>query len=133
MAGKYNLLYCFGQNPVAGKSVDASPVTFEKIVGKSSAHTVGVFSILPNPPKGHIRQKSRKSNNLTTQIKNSLELRLAKDPNPAAEKDVDASRFGTSKPNFCNDHIYHFHVLESLHLDFFQILREVDKGLTPSY
>ena len=35
-----------------------------------------------------------------------------------AEKNVDASRFGTGKPKSCNIHIYHFHVLESPHLDF---------------
>ena len=32
-----------------------------KIEGKSSAHPVGVFCMQPNPPKCHIRQKSRKS------------------------------------------------------------------------
>ena len=32
-----------------------------RIVGKSSAHTVGVFSMLSNPPKCHMRQNSRKS------------------------------------------------------------------------
>ena len=32
-----------------------------KIVGKSSACPVGVFSMLPNPPKCHIRQKTIKS------------------------------------------------------------------------
>ena len=62
--------------------------------------------------------KIKKSNNLNNQIKNPLELRLAKDPNPAAEKNVDTSRLRTGKPNPCNHHIYHFHVLESPHLDF---------------
>ena len=40
-------------------------------------------------------------------------------PNPAAEKNVYTSRFWTGKPNSSNDHIYHFHVLELLNLDFF--------------
>ena len=38
------------------------------------------------------------------------------------EKNVHTSQFWTGKPNSCNHHIYHFHVLESPHLDFFQIL-----------
>jgi hypothetical protein len=32
------------------------------IVGKSSAHPVGVFSMLPNPPECHIGQKSIRCN-----------------------------------------------------------------------
>ena len=39
-----------------------------------------------------------------------------------AETNVDTSRFWTGKPKSCNIHIYHFHVLESPHLDFFQIV-----------
>ena len=35
-----------------------------------------------------------------------------------AEQDVDTSRLWTGKPNFSNIHIYHFHKLESPHLDF---------------
>ena len=37
-------------------------------------------------------------------------------PNPAAEKNVDTSRFSTRKPNPCNDHIYHSYASESLNL-----------------
>ena len=37
-----------------------------------------------------------------------------------AEQDVDASWFSTRKPTYCNIHIYHFHILESPHLDFFK-------------
>ena len=33
-------------------------------------------------------------------------------------KNVDTSRFWTRKPKSCNIHIYHFHVLELLNLDF---------------
>ena len=35
-----------------------------------------------------------------------------------AEQNVDTSRFWTGKPKSSNIHIYHFHVLESPHLDF---------------
>ena len=34
------------------------------------------------------------------------------------EKNAGASWFGTRKPQFCNIHTYHFHVLESPHLNF---------------
>ena len=51
-----------------------------------------------------------------------LRQQSAKDPNPAAEKNVDTSRFWNGKPNSCNNHIYHFHALESPHLDLFQNL-----------
>ena len=64
---------------------------------------------------------NQKTNDFKNKIKNPLELRLAKDPNPAAGKNADTSRFRAGKPYFCNDHTYHFHVLESPHLDFFQI------------
>ena len=57
-------------------------------------------------------------NNFNNKIKKTLELRLANDPNSAAETNVDTSRFWTGKPNSCNHHIYHFHVLELLNLDF---------------
>ena len=50
-----------------------------------------------------------------------LRQQSAKDPNPAAEKNVDTSRFGTGKPNSCNNHIYHFHVLELLNLEFLNL------------
>ena len=43
---------------------------------------------------------------------------LQKNPNLVAEKHVDTSRCLMGKPNSCNQHIYHFHVLESPHLDF---------------
>ena len=48
-----------------------------KMVGKSSACPVGVFSMLPNPPKCHTRPKSRKINSFDNKCKNPLELRLA--------------------------------------------------------
>ena len=35
-----------------------------------------------------------------------------------AEQNVDTSRFWTRNPKSCNIHIYHFHVLELLNLDF---------------
>ena len=35
-----------------------------------------------------------------------------------AETNVDTSRFWTGKPTSCNIDIYHFHILESPHLDF---------------
>ena len=35
-----------------------------------------------------------------------------------AEQNVDTSRFWTRKPTSSNIHIYHFHILESPHLDF---------------
>ena len=41
---------------------------FPKIVGKSSACPVGVFSMQPNPPKCHIRQKSRKTSILQMKL-----------------------------------------------------------------
>ena len=37
-----------------------------------------------------------------------------------AERNVDTSRFRTGKPKKCNIHIYHFHISESHHLDFFR-------------
>jgi hypothetical protein len=66
LAGEQNLLYCLGQIPASGKkclhfSNFESFLKIPRIVGKSSAHPVAVFSMLPNPPKCHIRQKSRKS------------------------------------------------------------------------
>ena len=58
-------IYCLGQNPVAGKILTlldlGSFLKILRIVRKSSAHTVGVFSMLPNPPECHIRQKPTKS------------------------------------------------------------------------
>ena len=39
-------------------------------------------------------------------------------PNATTGKNVVTSRLLTGKPKFCNNHIYHFHVLESLNLDF---------------
>ena len=42
----------------------------------------------------------------------------AKDPTPAADKNIVFSRVRTRKPNSCNDYIYHFYVLESLHPSF---------------
>ena len=41
-------------------------------------------------------------------------------PNPAAEKNVDAYRVETGKPNSCNNHVYHFHVLKFPNLAFSQ-------------
>ena len=35
-----------------------------------------------------------------------------------AEQNVDTSRIWTRKPKSSNIHIYHFHILESPHLDF---------------
>ena len=49
-----------------------------KIVSKSSACPVGTFSMRPNPPKCHIRQKIDKITNCDNKMKNPLELRLAK-------------------------------------------------------
>ena len=51
-----------------------------KIVDKSSAHTVEVFSMQPNPHKCHMRQKTKNIINFTSKIKNPLELRLAMVP-----------------------------------------------------
>ena len=48
-----------------------------RIVGKSSAHTVGVFPMRPNPRKRHIQQKSTiLIDNFNNDFKNPLELRL---------------------------------------------------------
>ena len=62
--------------------------------------------------------------------KNSRSVILSKSKNSTpniiqeldAEQNVDTSRFWTGKPNFYNNHVYHFHVLEYPHLDFFKIL-----------
>ena len=48
--------------------------------------------------------------------------------NPAAGKNVYTSRVSTGKPNSCNDCIYHFHVLESLNLDFFDFWGRGEMG-----
>ena len=59
----------------------------------------------------------------TNFLKSWLRQQSAKDPNSATEKNVDASRVWTGKPDSCNNHIiYHFPVLESPHLDFFKML-----------
>ena len=76
MASQQNLLYSLGQNPVAGKMLTlldfGSFLKTPRIVGKSSTHTVGVFSVLM-PYTAIIRKIS----NFTNKIKNPLELRLA--------------------------------------------------------
>ena len=59
-------------------------------------------------------------------VKNIQECHVLKIKNPTskiiqeldAEKNVDASRFWTRKPKSSNIHIYHFHILESPHLNF---------------
>jgi hypothetical protein len=66
LAGKQNLLYGLGPNPVAGTKMFTlldfrSFVEVLRIVGKSPPHPVGVFSMLPNPSKCHIRPKIKKS------------------------------------------------------------------------
>ena len=58
--------------------------------------------------------------------KNIQECHFIKIKNPTskviqelnAEKNVDTSRCWTGKQTNCNIHIYHFHILESPHLDF---------------
>jgi hypothetical protein len=35
------------------------------------------------------------------------------------QENVYTSRFSIAKPNFCNDHIYHFHASEALNVIFF--------------
>ena len=58
-----------------------------------------------------------------------LRQQSAKDPNPAAEKNVDTSRFWTGKPNSCSNHIYHFHVLEFPHLNFFKTFNPIRSSI----
>ena len=62
-----------GQNAAAEKMLTlldfGSCLQNPKIVGKSSACPVGVLSMLPNPPKCHIRQKTNKSLILIVRLK----------------------------------------------------------------
>ena len=53
-----------------------------RVVGKSSAPPVGLFSMLPNPPKCHMRQN--KNCNFHNKIEHPLELRLASQSTLAA-------------------------------------------------
>ena len=81
-AGRQNLLYGLGQNPVAGQNADTSRfwMIFLKIiiiVGKSLAHTVGKKNMHPNPPKCNIRQKSRTSTILQIKEKSLIPPRYA--------------------------------------------------------
>ena len=80
LAGKQNLLYCLGPNPVAEKMCAlldfGSFWEIPRIVAKSTAHPAGVFSMLPNPPKCHIQQKTTKLAIFSHKIKDVLELRL---------------------------------------------------------
>ena len=83
LAGKYNLLYCLGQDPAAERNVDTSRfwVIFEnsqdcrQIIGLSrrSIFHAPKFSQMPHTAK------IKKMNDFTNKIKNPLELRLGKD------------------------------------------------------
>ena len=61
-----------------------------------------------------------------------LRQQSAKDPNPAAEKKCLHLSICYRKPSSCNRNIYHFHVVESLNLDFFD-LKGVVGGLKAGF
>ena len=73
LAGKYEFLYCLGKIQPLKRMLTlldvGSFLKMPRIVGKSSAHPVGVFSMRPNPPKCNIRHKSRKSTILLIKLK----------------------------------------------------------------
>ena len=82
LAGKRNLLYGLGPNPVAGERfvyTSRFPVIFPNSQNcrQITATPRGVFSMLPNPSKCHIRPKINKNTYFHNKIKNPLELRLA--------------------------------------------------------
>ena len=80
LAGKYNLLYCLGQNPAAAKNIDTSRfwVIFEnsqkcrQIIG---AHRRSIFHAAKSSQMPYTA-KIQKINNFNNKIKNSLERRL---------------------------------------------------------
>ena len=91
-----------------------NPKTCRQIIGMSHRN---IFHA-PKSSQMPYTAKNKRIYIFSNTIKKPLELRLGKDPNLAAEKNVDTSRFWTGKPNSCNHLIYHFHILELLNLDF---------------
>ena len=69
LAGENKCLYCLGQNPAAGENCLSFSILTHLTQIASSAHTVGVFSRQPSPPKHHIRQTSDKSATLIMKLK----------------------------------------------------------------
>ena len=63
LAGKQSIVYCLGPNLAARKNICYSVLggffKQTRIVCKSVRRPVGVFSMLANPPKCHIRQNSK--------------------------------------------------------------------------
>ena len=75
-----NLLYGLGQNPVAGRMLTLLDfglfLKIPRIVGKSSAHPVGVFFPAPRSSQMPHTAKIKKIQNSQNKNKNALELRL---------------------------------------------------------